>query len=314
MQTFIFILLCGIWGTTWMAIKFSLDGLPPFLGAGLRFSIAVILLFLFARWKGISLKIDRIHFRYILLSAFFMYVLDYGFIYWGEQYLTAGVTAIFFATFPIFTGIWATFLFRSEKFRLNKFLGLLLGFAGIFIVFYDQLLQTRFDTAIILGTAAVVLGAAGGAMAVVIVKKYLDAVNSVTLSFYQMLTGVLFLVSIGLITENPETIRMTPRVWAAVIYLGGVGSAFAFALYYWLLKQVSAITLSLIIYVTPIIATMVDFLVFGEIIHLRTLGGMAVIFFRNRPDAIGNVPVEIPAAKNSVRRPAETKVSFQIIF
>ncbi len=278
MQIIVFLFLCLVWGTTWAAIKISLEGLPPFLGAAMRFSLAMIFLAAFAWWKKIPLLMKRKDFKYISASAFLMYVLDYGLIYWGEQYLSAGVTSIFFATFPIFTGIWATFLFRNEKFRWNKFAGLLLGFSGVVLVFYDQLIQTLFSHSVIYGTLAIVVGAAGGAMAVVIVKKYLGGVHSVTLSFYQMIYGVVFLVLIGLITEKLSAVQINPRVLLAVVYLGGVGSALAFALYYWLLQHISAITISLIIYITPIIALIVDYFLFGELIHPRAVAGMLVIF------------------------------------
>ncbi len=278
MQIIIFLFLCMVWGTTWAAIKISLGGLPPFLGSGLRFTIASFLLLGFMLLKGVSFRLNKKHLKYIFFSAFLMYVMDYGLIYWGEQFLSAGVTSIFFATFPIFTGIWATFLFRSEKFQWNKFAGLLLGFMGILLVFYDQLLQTRFSQSVIYGTAAIILGAAGGGMAVVIVKKYLSEVNHVSLSFYQMIHGVFFLLIFGFLFENAGSVHLTARVWLAVIYLGGVGSALAFALYYWLLQKVSAITVSLIIYITPLVALLVDFLLFGEVVHPRAVVGMMIIF------------------------------------
>jgi drug/metabolite transporter (DMT)-like permease len=207
-----------------------------------------------------------------------MYTLDYGLIYWGEQYLSAGVTAIFFATFPLFTGIWATFLFKSEAFHFNKFAGLMLGILGIIIVFMDQLLITEFNIQVILGGVAIIVGAAGGAMSVVLIKKYLSGLNPVVLSFHQMLQGVLFLFFFGILLESDRPIEFSPRIIAAVAYLGILGSAIAFALYYWLLQNWSAITLSLIIYITPVIALFIDYLMFGEIIHVRAIIGMTIIF------------------------------------
>ncbi|GAB4374794.1 MAG: EamA family transporter [Calditrichia bacterium] len=278
MQIIVFIFLCIVWGTTWVAIKVSLEGLPPFFGAASRFSLALILLFAFIRIRGVSLKMNRRDFRFVFISAFLMYTLDYGLIYWGEQYLSAGVTAIFFATFPLFTAIWSNFLFHSEKFNWYKFLGLVLGFCGILVVFYDQLLQTNFHTKVILGSLAIIFGAMGGAMAVVIVKKHLFGVNPLKLSFHQMLQGAFFLFGFGFIMENVQTIQLNGRVVFAVFYLGAIGSALAFALYYWLLQQMSAITLSLIIYITPIVAILVDYLVLGEVIQRQAIIGMFIIF------------------------------------
>lgn len=278
MQLLVFIFLCIVWGTTWIAIKITLEGLPPFFGASLRFLVALTLLFIYIKIKGISIRPTKRDFRIIFASSLLMYTFDYGLVYWGEQYLSAGVTAIFFATFPIFTGVWATFLFRNEKFSWTKSLGLLLGFSGILIVFYDQLVLADFSKMVVLASLAIVTGAAGGAMAVVIVKKHLSMVNPISLTFNQMLYGMASLLFFALIFESPAEIQINLRVGLAILYLGMVGSAIAFALYYWLLRQLSAITLSLIIYITPIVALVVDYWVFGELIHIRAVIGTVIIF------------------------------------
>jgi drug/metabolite transporter (DMT)-like permease len=165
------VFLCLVWGTTWIAIKITLEGMPPFFGAAARFLVAALFLFFFAKAKKVSLALNKKYVRIIGISAFLMYVLDYGFVYWGEQYLTAGVTSIFFATFTLFTTIWSNFLFKSEHFRWNTFGGIVIGFIGIMIVFYDQLLATDFNVMVIWGSLAIIVGAASGAMAIVIIKK-----------------------------------------------------------------------------------------------------------------------------------------------
>lgn len=278
MPFLVFFFLCVVWGTTWIAIKISLEGLPPFLGASLRFSLALLLLLSYIVWKRISLHLPRRDFLVIASSAFLMYALDYGLIYWGEQYLSAGVTAIFFATFPLFTGIWATFLFRSERFSRSKFVGLLLALVGVTIVFLDQLISTRFDRQVLWAIVAIIIGAAGGAMSVVLIKKHLPRVNPVALSFHQMLQGVVILYGFSLILEPWNPLHINLRVILAVAYLGAIGSALAFALYYWLLQKWSATTLALIIYITPLVALWVDYLTFGEVIHWQGVVGMVIIF------------------------------------
>ena len=278
MRYLVFAFLCLVWGTTWVAIKISLEGLPPFLGASFRFTIALILLGLFILGKKISLKLSKRDLGIISISAFLMYTIDYGLIYWGEQYLTAGVTSIFFATFPLFTGIIAIFLFKNEDFSWNKMTGLTLGLVGVAVVFLDQLLLTEFDTQVMLGSIAIILGAVGGALSVVLVKKYLSKIHPVSLSFYQLLQGIIFLYIIGLTLERSQELVLNPRVIFSVIYLGAVGSALAFALYYWLLQKWSAISLSLIVYIIPLVALVMDFLVLSEVIHPRAIVGMLIIF------------------------------------
>ncbi|GAB4332465.1 MAG: EamA family transporter [Calditrichia bacterium] len=277
-QLLVFLFLCLVWGSTWIAIKVTLEGMPPFYGAAVRFSIAIVMLLLYALLTRQSLKVSKKELWIIGISGALMYIFDYGLIYWGEQYLSAGITAIFFATFPLFTAIGTNFLFRSEKFHLRKFLGLVLGFAGICIVFYDQWYTTDFNTLIILGSLAIVIGAAGGATSVVIVKKYLQKTAPLALTLYQMVLGSIFLWVFAFLLEAPDQIQLNGRVISAVIYLGGIGSALAFVLYYWLLQHMSAITLSLIIYITPIVAVIIDYFFYGEIVTTRVIFGTLVIF------------------------------------
>ena len=278
MQIAGFLFLCIVWGTTWIAIKISLEGFPPFTSASIRFAMALCILFPYIKWHKVSLRLNKTQVALLALSAFLMYSLDYGLIYWGEQYLSAGVTAIFFATFALFTALWSNFVFRNERFRANKLIGLLLGFAGIVVVFFDQLIITHFSSRVIAGSAAVVLGAAGGAMSIVIVKKYLTNINPASLAFNQMLMGFVFLGLIALLFEPRPTTVASLKIWLAILYLGGVGSALAFGLYYRLLQQMSVITLSLIIYITPVVALGADYLYYGTVVHYRSVIGMVVIF------------------------------------
>ncbi len=278
MAYLVFAMLSFIWGTTWIAIKITLEGIPPFLGATVRFAIAIILLLAFGWLSRVSLKIARKDYRVLLASAFFMYVFDYGFVYWGEQYLSAGVTAIFFATFPIFIGLFSNFVVKSEHLGLPHILGTLLGFLGVFIIFYDQLVRTHFDTQIILATVAVVLGAAGGALSTVLVKKHLHHVPAVPLTIHQMFWGAVFLGILAVLQGEPSRVHLTPRVAYAALYLGAIGSALAFASYYWLLKKISALTVSFIIYITPVIALFIDRLLFRTAITWQILVGSSLIF------------------------------------
>ena len=279
MQLLGFCLLCLIWGTTWLAIKTTVEGLSPFYGAGIRFIVAFVALFFFILLKGgVPLRIYKREFRLLTISAILMYAIDYGLIYWAEQYLSAGITSIFFATFSLFIAIWTNFFFRNERFQWHKFIGLLVGFSGILIVFFDQLIITNFNRIVILAATAVTIASASAAMSVVIVKKYLSKMNPFTLTFHQMWIGILFLFLFGFTFEDINNFEINLPVISAVIYLALLGTSFAFVLYYKLLQQMSAITLSLVIYITPIIALISDYLIFGEVISFRAVVGMLIIF------------------------------------
>ena len=278
MNAFAYLLLCLIWGTTWLGIKITVQGLPPFLGASLRFVVASVILFvILCLWK-IPLKIRKKDAGVLVLSAFFLYVFDYGLIYWAETVVSAGVAAVFFTPFGIFTVLWTHFLIRNKPFRPNELVGLVLGCLGMVILFYDQLMVTRFDRRVILAAAALSLGAAGGSLSLVLVKKHLTKMNPLLLTFHQSWMGVLFLAAIGMILESDHSLRITGRVGIAILYLGILGTSLAFVLYYRLLQTLSALTLALIPYITPIVALAADYLVFKETPTLRAAIGIVVIF------------------------------------
>ena len=248
------------------------------MGAALRFAVASFLLFGYARITGASLKLNKIDFKNLFISAILLYTVDYGLIYWGEQYLTAGVTAIFFATFPLFTSVFSNFVFKNETFNKLKFSGVMIGFIGVVLIFYEQLLQTNYQFIVIIAVLAIIVSAAAAAISTLIVKKHLNHIATVPLTLHQMLWGVVSLFVISLLFGETTDININLRVGGAVLYLGVFGSAAAFVMYYWLLKKLSAITLSFIIYITPLVAVLVDWLVFGETIALKTLMGMLLIF------------------------------------
>lgn len=278
LQILVFIILCIIWGTTWLAIKFSLEGIPPFLGAALRFAVATFLLFAYAKISKAQLKLNKVDFKNVLVSAILLYPVDYGLIYWSEQHLSAGVTAIFFATFPLFMSIFSNFLFKNESFNRWKFSGVVVGFGGVVLIFYEQLLQTDYQLMAIIAVMAVIVSAAAAAISTLIVKKHLNHIPTVPLTLHQMLWGLITLFVISFLIGETTSITINIKVGGAVLYLGMVGSATAFVLYYWLLKKLSAITLSFIIYITPIVAIIADWIVFGETIALKTFVGMLLIF------------------------------------
>jgi drug/metabolite transporter (DMT)-like permease len=278
MQIFVFILLSIIWGTTWLAIKVTIEAIPPFMGAAMRFIVAVIFLFLYAQFKGTSLKLTKSDLKPLFISAILLYFFDYGLIYWGEQYLSAGVTAIFFATYPLFVGIFANFVFKNELFNRYKFVGVIIGFSGVLIIFYEQLFKTNFNFLVTVAVIAIIISAVSAALSTIIVKKHLHHVNAVPLSLHQMVWGVLSLLAMSILSGEVDNITITFRGMAAVVYLGLFGSALAFVMFYWLLKKVSAITISFIIYITPVVALIADWLFFGERIALRTVIGMLLIF------------------------------------
>src|SRR5918994_2303603 len=97
----VWLVLCVIWGSTWLFIKLGLTDLPPLTFAGIRFVIAIAILFAIIRARHISLPKDRADWQLLVLTGLLSFSLNYGLLFWGEQYISSGLAALLQATIPV---------------------------------------------------------------------------------------------------------------------------------------------------------------------------------------------------------------------
>ncbi|MDP3024148.1 MAG: EamA family transporter [candidate division Zixibacteria bacterium] len=275
LPSFLFAVLCLIWGSTWLGIKIGLEDSPPFLSAGFRFLIATVFLFIWAKKKGIKFSDYKSQAFKILIPGFFMYYLSYSLVYWGEQYINSGLTAVLFATFPFFVAIFATLLLKEEKLNWFRLFGLIIGFSGILLIFWESLSLKGEN--LLRGMLGIVLSAVCSAYASVRVKRDLYSVESVVISVFQMGLGTLLLLGSGFLSERITDFKLTYKSVGALLYLSFFGSAFAFMSYYWLLKRIEVTKLSLIAFITPIVALILGWLVLGESISGYLISGTVLV-------------------------------------
>ncbi len=274
----VFAALCFIWGSTWLGIKIGLEFLPPFLFAGIRFTIATIALFVLAKMLHARIPTDRSSWMVMLFLGIFQISLPYGLVFWGEQYISSGLSAVLFATMPFFVVIFAHIL-ADEKLTRIKALGVLLSFAGLVAVFWRDITTAQILGAQIslYGSLAVVGSAASGGLANVVGKRYAERIDPATNVLVQHLMGMTALTFLGLAIESRITLKFTPVAVAAVLYLGIVGSALGFIGLYWLLKKTTATNVSLVTFITPILALVLGWVVLQEIPDPNVGVGAALI-------------------------------------
>src|SRR5690242_5405613 len=148
-------LLCVIWGSTWMVIKVGYGDLGPFNVAGLRFVVAGALMTVVALATGARWPRGRPEWTAVMVVGLLMFAGDYGLIYWAEQYIASGLTAVLFATLPLMTLFIARAYIPGQQITTGKLGSSVLALAGTVALFADQL---RVDTAAIRPMLAV-LGA-----------------------------------------------------------------------------------------------------------------------------------------------------------
>ena len=128
-------MLCLIWGSTWLVIKVGYGGLGPFNVAAIRFFLAGIVMALIVPMTGARWPRRRSEWALVVAVALLMFAGDYGAIYWSEQYIDSGLTAILFATLPLLTIAVAHVYLPGERITAPKLAGTLLAFVGVMALF-----------------------------------------------------------------------------------------------------------------------------------------------------------------------------------
>jgi drug/metabolite transporter (DMT)-like permease len=272
----VWLILCGIWGSTWLFIKLGLNDLPPLTFAGIRFLCAssILVAIIFAR--GVRWPRKRSEWLLIAIVGWLQFSLNYGLVFWGEQRIPSGLAAVLQSTFPAFGLVIAHFYLPEERITPKKVMGVLLGVIGVGIVFSDQL--SFAGKAALAGSVALVLSAVCGSYGNVLVKAYGTQIDPFVLAAGQMVCGFPPLLALGIATEgNPIHFHWTATAVIALAYLVIVGSVIAFTLFYWLVRHMDVINTMLIALVTPVVAVLLGMMVLHEKFNWRLFAGAACI-------------------------------------
>jgi drug/metabolite transporter (DMT)-like permease len=264
-----------IWGSTWVAIKIGLGSMPPFLSAGMRFAIAAGILSVLAWASGVRVPREPRTHAGLLALGFLNFVVNYGVVYWGEQYVSSGLTAVLFATYPLFVLLIAHFSIGAERITLRKLAGVALGFAGVAVIFRSDIAVD--DPRANLAVAVILISPVASALTSVGIKKWGHDLHPYTLTTLPMAYGAVALSAIGLATESPRAIEWSAVSVGALLYLALFGSVIAFVVYYRLLKVVPVSLLALVSYAFPIVAVALGWIVLDEALSGSTLAGAGMV-------------------------------------
>jgi len=272
----VFLLLCCIWGSTWLFIKLGLRDLPPVSFAAVRFLLASSVLFAIVAARRVRLPRTSSEWALIAGTGVLAFTLNYGLLFWGEQHISSGLAALLQATIPVFGLLIAHLHLPGERLTAWKMAGALLGVVGVGVIFSNQLGAEGGMAA--RGSAAVVAGAACVAYANVLVKARGAQLDPAVLAAGQMACGLVPLFAFGLAFEgNPVSFHWTTLAVVSLLYLTLVGSVAAFLLYYWLVRNMDVTKTMLIALVTPLAAVLLGMAVLGERLTWRVVAGGALI-------------------------------------
>ena len=263
-----------IWSTTPLAIKWSAQGTGFAFAVAARMliglAVAVVIL---AFWRvGLPMH-RRARLSYLAggLGLFGAMILTY----WGAQYIHAGLVSVLFGLSPLVTGLMALVWLEEEALGPAKLAGMLLGVAGLAVIFGDSHEMAGDHT--VAGVAALLAAVAIYSASLVWIKRIGDdspplATTAGTLAVSLPLFGLAWWLSDGHLPA-----QVPARAGAAIVYLGVFGSVLGFALYYYVIKHMETGKVALITLVTPVIALLLGSLLNGEVVSVRVWLGAALI-------------------------------------
>jgi drug/metabolite transporter (DMT)-like permease len=273
----VWLILCLIWGTTWIFIKIGLQDLPPIAFAAARFLLASAIVIVIVKIQRIPLPKTGAEWRLIALTGFLQFALNYSAVFWSEQYITSGLAAVLQSMITVFGLILAWFFLPNERITPQKVIAVLIGILGVTIIFIDQLRVENWMA--FLGCVAIVAGSYAAAQASILIKAKAGGMHPASLVLGQMLCSLPFIIVYSSLVEgNVLSFHWTWRAIVCVLYLTVFGTVAAFWLYYWLLSRIESTKAMMISLVTPLIAVIVGAITIGETLPPQTFfGGLLII-------------------------------------
>lgn len=228
--------------------------------------------------------------RLWLANTLLNFCVSYGILYWAEQWVPSGLTAVLFATYPLWAGLLAHFFLPGERLTARALVGALVGFAGVAVIFSEDF-RALGGSQVAFAAAVTLLSPIVSALGSVAIKRWGQGVHPLSLSAVPMGLTALVMGGIAAVVEQGRPVVFDTRSVLALVYLAVFGSAVTFTVYYWLLKRLPATSLALITYATPVVAVTVGSVFLDEPFTLRILLGAALV--------IGGVATAVRARKPS---------------
>src|SRR6266853_3833877 len=264
---FAFVAIYLIWGSTYLAIRYAVETIPPLVTAAVRHSIAGGIMFAWAWMRGF--RPTRQHWISGFIVGGLFFLVGHGTLHWAEQYVGSGLAALLIATEPMFIVALAWMMGR-QKITLFSMLGLIVGVAGVAILTGTEV--TKGSS--LLGMLAVLLGSLSWAAGVVIsprLKLPSDALGRTALP--TLCGAAMLLIAAGISGEFHQThwSSITLRSIFGLGYLITFGSVVAFTSYTWLLQRVPPALVATHTYANPVVAVLLGFFLAHEPLTMRVL-------------------------------------------
>jgi drug/metabolite transporter (DMT)-like permease len=252
-----------IWGSTWLAIKFQLGGTDPLVSIVFRFTLAALLLLLYAALRGKNLRYSiRDHCR-LALQGLLLFGLNYWLTYLAELYLTSGLVAVIFSSMLIWN-IFLGALFMNKPVRPHMIAGALTGLAGIVLIFQHEIvafsLASAGSLAVLIALLATLSSSLGNLVSALNQRRGLPVLQT---NAFGMLYGALAMGAVSLLLGKPFRLDPSASYLGSLLFLAVFGSIFAFGAYLRLVGKIGVDRAAYVMLLTPVIALLLSTLFEG---------------------------------------------------
>lgn len=291
-----FAIIYFVWGSTYLAIRVGVLEMPPFLMAGIRFFLAGAILYGWLRLTGVPAPTRREWRDAIILGAL-MFLMDYACLFWAEQRVPSGISAVILAAIPVCITLLEMML-GTQKLTVRLALGLAVGIAGVGVLVnpFSSLGEAPLDHR---GVIALIVACWGWSIGTVVTRRVTLPKSKALGSAMQMLCGgIQLLILAGVAGEftrfHPRSI--SPAAWFSLFYLITAGSIVAFTAYVWLLHYEPPTKVGTYAYVNPMVAVILGAFLGGETVGRRTvLAGLLILIGVAAITTMKAKPAEQPA-------------------
>lgn len=267
-----------IWGSTYLAIRYAIETLPPLLMMGMRHLSAGVALYAWTRWRGTQAPKLREWGQPMLIGAL-LFLGGHGSLAWAEQRVPSGIAALLVATLPMWIVVLARAKGTERRFTKRALIGLAMGFVGVAVLFGPDVLRHSGEVNL-LGAAMVLFGTFLWAVGTIWMRSVKMPESPAISSAIQMLGGGGALMIMAALTRETAGFHLSSvsgRSWMALGYLVLFGSIIAFTAYSWLHMVATPSRVATYAYVNPVVAVLLGWLLASEPMGVFTVVAMTVI-------------------------------------
>lgn len=263
------------WGTTFIASRIGAQHIPGLFISGIRQFVSGSILVAFFLFKGQKIP-GRDILKKISVQSIFLLCIANGLLTWSVEYISGGLAAIIAALVPLFIALFTVWLSKCEKITRPMLIGLLIGFVGVFTIFYDYLAQLH-SRSFVLGVVLAIISTLSWSFGTVYSSKQKPPIDILfNVGLQMLIAGIVVLTVCGITGKYVSPAHIDQSAWLALGYLILFGSLLAYSAYVFVISKLPPTQVSIYAYINPIVAVILGWLLLSEKMNINMIVGTLI--------------------------------------